>query len=61
MDAESLLRILRTYDASCDAAAVRAAFSGPESAEFVRWAAVHLTPDTLLSPDELNQCVASVV
>ncbi|KAL2259425.1 hypothetical protein VTK26DRAFT_6909 [Humicola hyalothermophila] len=58
MDAESLIRTLRTYDASFDAAAVRAAFSGPDSADLVRWAALHVTPDTLLSPDELNQYAA---
>jgi hypothetical protein len=55
MDAESLVRILRTYDASVDAAAVRAALLGSNSADLVRWAAAHLTPDTLLTVDELNQ------
>lgn len=55
MNAESLIRTLRAYDASVDAAAVRAALSEPKSADFVRWATVHLTPDTLLTVDELNQ------
>jgi hypothetical protein len=59
MNAELLVRVLRAYDASLDAAAVRAALAGPDSADLVRWAAVHLTPDTLLSVDELNQSVSS--
>jgi hypothetical protein len=57
MNAESLIRTLRAYDASIDAAAVRTALSEPKSADLVRWAAVHLTPDTLLTVDELNQSV----
>lgn len=55
MDAESLLRILRTYDPSVDAAAVKAVFSDPQSTDLCRWAALHLNPDTLLSPEELSQ------
>jgi hypothetical protein len=55
MDAESLVRTLRAYDASFDASAVRAALSGPEGAELLRWATVHLTPDTLLTVDEITQ------
>ncbi|GAB1319962.1 HAUS augmin-like complex subunit 3 N-terminal domain-containing protein [Madurella fahalii] len=58
MDPEALVRILRTYDASVDGAAVKAAFRDARSAEFLRWATVHLTPDTLLSPDELEQYAA---
>ncbi|KAK4135275.1 hypothetical protein BT67DRAFT_270310 [Trichocladium antarcticum] len=62
MDAESLVRTLRAYDPSTDAAAVKAAFSDPKSLDksrdFVRWAARHLTPDTLLSADELDQYAA---
>ncbi|KAK4123022.1 hypothetical protein N657DRAFT_672083 [Parathielavia appendiculata] len=58
MDAESLLRILRAYDASVDASAVRAAVSGPNSTDIERWAAAHLCPDTLLTVDELNQYAA---
>ncbi len=57
MDGEALVRLLRVYDASFDAAAVRASLSGPNSSDLVRWAAQHLTPDTLLTPDELNQSV----
>jgi hypothetical protein len=55
MDAEYLVRTLRAYDSSVDAATVRTALSDPQSAEFLHWAALHLTPDTLLSVDELNQ------
>jgi hypothetical protein len=57
MNAETLIRTFRAYDASIDAAAVRTALSDPKSADLVRWAAVHLTPDTLLTVDELNQSV----
>jgi hypothetical protein len=55
MDAESLIKIFRVYDASVDAAAVKVAFNDPNSSDFAHWATVHLAPDTLLSPDELNQ------
>ncbi|KAK4160671.1 hypothetical protein QBC43DRAFT_111515 [Cladorrhinum sp. PSN259] len=51
MDPESLIKILRAHDASFGPAAVRAALQHP-------WALSHLTPDTLLSPDELSQYVA---
>jgi len=57
MNVESLISILRTYDASLDAAAVRTALSGPDSAHLLRWATLHLTPDTLLTTNELNQSV----
>ncbi|KAK4244785.1 hypothetical protein C7999DRAFT_43609 [Corynascus novoguineensis] len=58
MNVESLISILRTYDASLDAAAVRTALSGPDSAHLLRWATLHLTPDTLLTTNELNQYAA---
>ncbi|KAJ4303923.1 hypothetical protein N0V88_001523 [Collariella sp. IMI 366227] len=60
MDVESLVRTLRAHDASFDAAAVRAAFSDSASisTDLGQWATVHLTPDTLLSVDELNQYAA---
>ncbi|KAK3984196.1 hypothetical protein QBC44DRAFT_22401 [Cladorrhinum sp. PSN332] len=51
MDPEFLIKILRAHDASFGPAAVRAALQHP-------WALIHLTPDTLLSPDELSQYVA---
>ncbi|KAK4187523.1 hypothetical protein QBC35DRAFT_384633 [Podospora australis] len=53
MDPESLIKLLRAYDASFDAAAVKAAFSHPNSTDLVHWVTTHLTPDTLLSVDEL--------
>jgi hypothetical protein len=55
MDAESLIKTLRAYDPSFDAAAVRAILGDPKSSKLRRWAAVHLTPDTLLTADELRQ------
>ncbi|KAK4143126.1 uncharacterized protein C8A04DRAFT_37678 [Dichotomopilus funicola] len=56
MNIESVVRTLRAYDASFDAAAVRAALADSSSTtDLVRWAALHLTPDTLLTVDELNQ------
>ncbi|KAL2134661.1 hypothetical protein VTI74DRAFT_11239 [Chaetomium olivicolor] len=58
MDAESLIRILRAYDTSFNASAVRAALSDSTATDLVRWATVHLAPDTLLTVDELNQYVA---
>ncbi|KAK4098969.1 hypothetical protein N658DRAFT_202422 [Parathielavia hyrcaniae] len=59
MDAESLVRILRAYDASVDVSAVKAAVAGStKSADLKRWAAAHLTPDTLLTVDEANQYAA---
>ncbi len=57
MDGDTLVGILRAYDASVDAAAVRAALSGPDSGDLVRWAQLHLAPDTLLTTDELTQSV----
>ncbi|KAK3902907.1 hypothetical protein C8A05DRAFT_15101 [Staphylotrichum tortipilum] len=58
MDGDTLVGILRAYDASVDAAAVRAALSGPDSAALARWAELHLTPDTLLTTHELSQYAA---
>ncbi|KAK4223638.1 hypothetical protein QBC38DRAFT_44142 [Podospora fimiseda] len=52
MDPESLIKILRAHDASFGPAAVRAVLQQHP------WALLHLTPDTLLSPDELSQYVA---
>lgn len=53
MDVDHLVRILRTYDASFDTEAVRVAFGQDNS--LATWAATHLTPDTLLTTDELLQ------
>ncbi|KAK4196045.1 hypothetical protein QBC40DRAFT_13920 [Triangularia verruculosa] len=59
MDPEFLVKLLRAYDASFDAAAVKAAFNGSSTgSQFVQWAASHLTPDSLLTPDEFNQYAA---
>jgi len=58
MDADTLVKVLRTYNVSFDAGAVKTALSdpnSPEASELAHWAAVHLSPDTLLTPDELNQ------
>lgn len=62
MDAETLIRTLRAYDASVDATAVRTAFdasqpghSSSASSSLRDWVARHVGPDTLLSVDELNQ------
>ncbi|KAK0711931.1 hypothetical protein B0H67DRAFT_602550 [Lasiosphaeris hirsuta] len=57
MDSDALVRTLRAYDASVDATAVKAALDdGPDA--FRDWVALHVAPDTLLSPDELNQYAA---
>ncbi|KAK4178149.1 hypothetical protein QBC36DRAFT_111319 [Triangularia setosa] len=59
MDPDFLVKLLRAYDASFDAAAVKAAFNGsPTGNQFVQWATSHLTPDTLLTPDEFTQYAA---
>ena len=68
MDADTLLRTLRAYDASVDATAVRAALANdsshidsdsdsdnPKSNPIRTWVARHAAPDMLLSIDELNQ------
>jgi hypothetical protein len=63
MDVESLIKTLRAYDPSFDAAAVRAALSdptSPDALELRQWAKDHISPDTLLTVDELNQCVSPV-
>ncbi|KAK0717664.1 hypothetical protein B0T26DRAFT_740949 [Lasiosphaeria miniovina] len=78
MDSESLVKILRAYDTSLDAASVRVALedekararakasatssssssSSSSPGGLVDWVALHLTSDTLLSVDELNQFAA---
>ena len=55
MDSESLSSIIRSYDASFDPARVRAALDRDESGALAAWAAAHLTPDTLLTAEELLQ------
>ncbi|KAK0630957.1 hypothetical protein B0T17DRAFT_490680 [Bombardia bombarda] len=72
MDSESLIRLLRKFDASSslDATAVRAVRAAFEHVHvgsgtdarcddaLVDWATRHVTPDTLLSADELSQFAA---
>ncbi|KAK3933922.1 hypothetical protein QBC46DRAFT_325865 [Diplogelasinospora grovesii] len=58
MDSESLIKTLRAYDASFDAAAVKAAFRDERSTALADWVRAHVTPDTLLSADELSQFAA---
>lgn len=55
MDAESLIRTLRAYDAPVDATAVRTAFDNEHNTVLRDWVSLHIAPDTLLSVDELNQ------
>lgn len=74
MEADSLIRTLKKYDASFDVAAIKSAFprhghghsrnssighdleeDGQNSGRLASWVASHVTPDTLLSVDELNQ------
>ncbi|KAK4215734.1 hypothetical protein QBC37DRAFT_116916 [Rhypophila decipiens] len=75
MDADSLIRTLKKYDASFDGATIRTAFhrqghglsgdasighelengNDQASGRLASWAASHVTPDTLLSVDELSQ------
>ncbi|KAK0639544.1 hypothetical protein B0T16DRAFT_423361 [Cercophora newfieldiana] len=55
MDVESLIRTLRAYDAPVDATAVKAAFENEHNNALRDWVSLHVTPDTLLSIDELNQ------
>ena len=70
MDADFLIRTLNKYDASFDAAVIKTALhhgghadnperedsdAGQGSGPLATWAAAHVTPDTLLSVDELNQ------
>ncbi|KAL2158866.1 hypothetical protein VTH06DRAFT_4058 [Thermothelomyces fergusii] len=58
MDADSLITILRAYDPSFDASAVRRALSDPAAVHLLRWAKLHITPDTLLTANELSQYAA---
>ncbi|KAB5517503.1 hypothetical protein GE09DRAFT_566794 [Coniochaeta sp. 2T2.1] len=58
MDIDTLTSIIRQYDASIDTQAISAALDNDESGVLAEWAAVHLTPDTLLTVDELQQYAA---
>lgn len=55
MDVDATVRILQTYDPSFDAKAARDALH--QDSTLAAWAATHLTPHNLLTPDELFQYV----
>jgi len=55
MDGETLSSIIRGYDASFDSARVRAVLDRDEPGALAAWVAAHLTPDTLLTAEELLQ------
>lgn len=56
MNCEELVGILRRYDVPFDHPAVKAAFEDEQSSpSLADWAKLHLTPDTLLTVDDLLQ------
>ena len=56
MNSEALTALLRTYDASLDANSVKALYEDEERRVAIEsWSRLHLTPDTLISVDELEQ------
>lgn len=55
MDGETLASIIRSYEASFDADAIKTALDQDESGILAEWAATHLTSDTLLTHEELAQ------
>ncbi len=56
MNPEALTALLRTYDASLDANSVKALYEDEERRVAIEsWSRLHLTPDTLISVDELEQ------
>ena len=58
MNYEELAGILRLYDVQVDLGAVKAAFEAEQpSPGLADWARLHLTPDTLLTVDDLLQWV----
>jgi hypothetical protein len=54
MNCDELIQILRAHDASFDTHVVKAAFED-ESSPLAEWARQHVTHDTFLSVDELQQ------
>ncbi|KAB5523125.1 hypothetical protein GE09DRAFT_492227 [Coniochaeta sp. 2T2.1] len=58
MEIDVLTSIMRQYDASFDTQEISAALDHDESGVLAEWAAVHLTPDTLLKTEELEQYAA---
>ena len=56
MEPEAVITLLRSYDASFDANSVKALYQDEDRrVAFEGWSRLHLTPDTLLSVDELDQ------
>ena len=56
MNSEALTALLRTYDASLDANSVKALYEDEDRRVTIEsWSRLHLTPDTLISVDELEQ------
>jgi hypothetical protein len=55
MDRDSLVAVLRAHDASLDVTALKAVYDQNNAGAVAEWAKSHLTPDTLLSVDELDQ------
>ncbi|KAH8898359.1 hypothetical protein GQ53DRAFT_711627 [Thozetella sp. PMI_491] len=55
---ESLVALLRSYDASLDATSLKEVYNDEKARSLVEWVEHHLAPDTLLSVDELEQYTA---
>lgn len=55
MASDDLLKVLRKYDVALDPRAIALAFDDGEQGTLLsEWAKSKLTPDTLLTKDELN-------
>ncbi|KAJ9137135.1 Vacuolar H+/Ca2+ exchanger [Pleurostoma richardsiae] len=55
MTLDELVRVLRSYNVPYDRTALKAVFDDPEQGPALKeWTRVHLTPDTLLSEDQLT-------
>lgn len=55
MGPDELLDIIRRYDVSIDSSTLRSVLGDEEQGRLLaEWAKSHLTPDTLLTKDELN-------
>jgi len=58
MTLDELVRVLRSYNVPYDRTALKAVFDDPEQGPALKeWTRVHLTPDTLLSEDQLTSQV----
>jgi hypothetical protein len=60
MDSETLSSIIRGYDASFDPNRVKAALDYDDPSALAEWAATHMSPDCLLTADELAQYVSMI-